>query len=329
MQRSDLRLGWLEIFERVARSGSVQSVAMDIGLSVSTVSHHLLSLEQALGVDLIVHAKRPMVLTPAGTVFLRSIEQALRLIRRAENEVASGNLAQSRDLRLGLVEDFDSEVAPELAQLLANVMPNCTFRHYTRPSHEILAMLHNQKIDAGVATQPLQDVAGLVEYPLLRDPFVLACPKASSLVPEDLLAGKADLPFLRYSRDLIIGAQIETQLRRLKVNLPNRFELESNQSIMGIVAEGSGWAITTPTCYVRAQRFHDRVALHPFPGKEFSRTLSFFTTESYVQSSAELVLMTLRQLIERRVVGPVIAQMPWLASSFRIIPDRAAHTLES
>jgi hypothetical protein len=58
---------------------------------------------------------------------------ALRLIRSAESEMISGDLSQARDLRLGLVEDFDSEIAPELAQLLATEMPKCTFHHFTLP----------------------------------------------------------------------------------------------------------------------------------------------------------------------------------------------------
>ena len=325
MQNPELRLKWLVIFEQIARTGSVQTVATDIGLSVSTVSQHLLNLEQALGVDLVDHAKRPMALTPAGRTFLRNIEEALRLIRQAKSEMALGNPTLIRDLRLGMVEDFDSEIAPELAQFLASVMPRCTFRHYTRPSHEILTMLQQQKIDVGVATRPLYEVPGLLEYPLLRDPFVLACPKSWSGSPGDLLAGKVGLPFLRYSRDQIIGMQINSQLRRLRLALPNKLEMESNQSIMGMVAEGSGWAITTPTCYVRALRFQDRVALHPFPGREFSRTLSLFSLDTIVQSSAQHILTALRQLIERRVVEQVTARMPWLAGRFRIMADAADH----
>jgi len=190
-------------------------------------------------------------------------------------------------------------------------------------------MLQSQKIDAGVATRPLQDVPGLVEYPLLRDPFVLACPRVESPAPETLLSGKTRLPFLRYSRNQIIGAQIETQLRRLRIALPNQFELESNQSIMGIVAEGSGWAISTPTCYLRAKRFHDRVVLHPFPGKEFSRILSMFTTQSFVHPVSELVLVTLRRLIKRQVVDPLTARTPWLAGSYQVEPDHAINPRES
>ncbi|TMV08471.1 LysR family transcriptional regulator [Ruegeria sediminis] len=317
MKRTNLSLRWLEVFQLVAKSGSVRKVASDTGLSVSTVSHHLRSLEENLGVSLLDHSRRPMVVTPAGAIFLRYVTEGLHLIRRGETELTSGNLEEVRELRLGIVDDFDSEVAPELAQFLAQAMPKCTFKHHTRPSHEIIQLLLEHKLDVGVATRPVNDVPELQEYPLLRDPLVLAVPASSTVTPEDFLAGGSGLPFLRYSRNQIIGNLIEAHLRRIKAVLPNRFELESNQSIFGMIAEGSGWAVTTPGSYVRAKRFHDRVALRQFPGKGFVRTLSLFTTEVYPQSMAEIIAGTMRRLITRHFVEPVTREFAWLSTDFR------------
>ncbi len=72
-----------------------------------------------------------MTLTPAGAVFLKNIDVALNLIRKARAEVTLGNMTDARHLRLGLIEDFDSDIGPELAVLLANDMPKCDFAHYT------------------------------------------------------------------------------------------------------------------------------------------------------------------------------------------------------
>jgi DNA-binding transcriptional LysR family regulator len=317
---------WLEVFQLVAKSGSIQAVASETGLSVSTVSHHLRSLEDSLGVSLLNHARRPMVLTPTGAIFLKYVEEGLRLIRQGETELTSGNLSEARDLRLGVVDDFDSEVAPALAQFLAQAMPKCTFQHHTRPSHEIIRLLYENKLDVGVATRPVNDLTGLIEFPLLRDPFLMAIPSSAELSSENLLSGKSDLPFLRYSQNQIIGTLIEAHLRRIRATLPNRFELESNQSIIGMVAEGSGWTITTPASYMRARRFHSRVTLLPFPGKGFVRTLSLFTTEVYPETMAELIASTMRRLIARHFVDPIANSYAWLSSDFRLLerPDPPA-----
>ncbi len=319
MQRTNLSLRGLEVFRLVAQSGSIRQVATETGLSISTVSHHLRSIEESLGVSLLDHSRRPMVLTPAGSIFARHVEEGLKIIRRGETELSAGDLAQMRELRFGIVDDFDSEVAPELAQFLARAMPQSAFKHHTRPSHEIIRLLIEHKLEVGVATRPVTETPGLTEYPVLRDPFVIALPASARDAPETFLSGQSNLPFLRYSHLQIIGNLIEAHLRRTRVNLENRFELESNQSLLGMVADGSGWAITTPASFVRAKRFHDQIVLHPYPGKGFARTVSLFATELYPQATAEFIAGALRRLISRYFVGPIAQNYTWLAPGFRIL----------
>jgi DNA-binding transcriptional LysR family regulator len=319
MPSNQLSFQGLTVFLHMSRSGSMQQTAADLGISISTVSHHLRNIEESVGASLLDHKRRPMALTPAGAMFARHVEEGLRCIRLGTNELASGNLPEIRELKLGNVDDFDAEVAPELAQALAKAMPKCAFEHYTRPSHEIIRLLLERKLDAGVATRPANGIGGLVEYPVLRDPFVIALPVSATIPPAVFLEGKSGLPFLRYSRNLLIGNLIEAHLRRIKVSLPNRFELESNQSMMGMVADGSGWAITTPACYFRAKRFHGRIALVPFPGKGFTRTLCLFTTDDYPEAMAEIISGSLRRLISQYFVDPVTRSHPWLSNDFRVL----------
>ena len=138
----------------MACHGSVQVAAREAGLSISTVSHHLRSLEAQLGVTLLDHARRPMTLTPVGAVFFKNVDEALKLIRMAQTEVTLGNMTEARHLKFGLIEDFDSDIGPELAVLLANGMPKCDFAHYTRSSSEILDMLQRHSLDIGIASSP-------------------------------------------------------------------------------------------------------------------------------------------------------------------------------
>ena len=315
----DLTLKGLEVFRAVARTGSVQAVASETGLSISTVSHHLKTLEAIMGVPLLDHSRRPMVVTPAGSVFLRHVDEGLRIIRRGEVELTSGNLEEARNLRLGLVDDFDGEIAPELAKMLAQLMPKCIFRHKTRPSHEILALLAEHKLDVAVATRPPNDLPGLIESPLLRDPFVVALPASTRFTAEDFIAGRGDIPFLRYPQSQMIGSQIETNLRRRRLNFEKRYELESNQMLLAMVAGGAGWAITTAASYMRAKRLHPDIRLHAFPGTGFARTLSLFTTELYVQSVARMIYTALHRLIGQKIVEPAVAESPWLASSLLML----------
>ena len=112
---------------------------------------------------------------------------------------------------------------------------------------------------------------------------------------------------------------MKAQLRRLKITLPHRFEINSNQTMMAMVASGAGWAITTPLCYFRARRFHGQVTLHPFPDKRFSRYISLLATPECSESMIDVVNDALRNLIEEHALQPARISTPWLDDQFALL----------
>lgn len=317
--RKDLSLKGLELFQITARKGSLQDVSEETGLSVSTISHHLRNLEDHLGVELFNHSRRPMVLTPKGQVFLRNIDDALHAIRKAKAEASAGNIAEASYLRLGTIEDFDSDIMPELAVFLSASMPRCDFMYHTDSSHAILGMLRDRQLDLGITTTPAERLRDLQDAPLLRDPFVVVLPRAGEHLLQEVIDGKSKLPFLRFSGNLIIARQIESQLRRMGLSLPHRFECASNQTLMAMVAAGAGWTITTPLLFSRAKRFQPKLKMVAFPGKSFSRTLAIVSTPDCSRSILDLVDNRMRTLITEHAIKPFHQSTPWLAESFTLI----------
>lgn len=317
--RKDLSLKALELFQVCALQGSLQAAANETGLSVSTVSHHLRGLEAHLGVALFNHTRRPMVLTPKGRVFLRNIEGALQAIRRAKAEAMAGDIAEASHLRLGAIEDFDSDIIPELAVFLSREMPRCEFTYQTDSSHAIIDMLRNRRLDLGVTTSPPERLRDLQDRPLLRDPFVVVLPAEKGPTLADVIDGKADLPFLRFSANLIIARQIDSQLRRIGLSLPHGFECGSNQTLMAMVAAGAGWTITTPLLFSRAKRFQSSLKMHRFPGKAFARTLAIVSTPDCSRSILDLVDAEMRVLIARHAIQPFHDRAAWLKESLVLV----------
>ena len=315
----DLSLKALELFQICARQGSLQSASNETGLSVSTVSHHLKGLEAHLGVALFNHTRRPMVLTPKGRAFLRNIDGALQAIRKAKAEAMAGDIAEASHLRLGAIEDFDSDIIPELAVFLSREMPRCEFTYQTDSSHAIIDMLRGRHIDLGVTTSPPERLRDLQDRPLLRDPFVVVLPASKGPSLMDVIEGKADLPFLRFSSNLIIARQIESQLKRIGLSLPHGFECGSNQTLMAMVAAGAGWTITTPLLFSRAKRFQPSLKMHQFPGKAFSRTLAIVSTPDCSRSILDLINSQLRVLITKHAIAPSHQKAPWLKDSLALV----------
>lgn len=315
----DLSLKWLELFQICAQKGSLQAASKETGLTISTVSHHLRNLEDHLGVELFNHTRRPMVLTPKGRVFLRNIDDALHLIRKAKAEASAGSITEASYLRFGTIEDFDSDIIPELAVYLFTNMPACDFMYHTDSSHAIIDMLRDRQLDLGISTTPSERMRDLQDRPLLRDPFVIVLPKVNDKSLEDTVEGRTKLPFLRYSSNLIIARQIESQLRRIGISTSHRFECSNNQTLMSMVSSGAGWTITTPLLYSRAKRFQSKLRMHPFPGKSFARTLALVSTPDCSRSVIELVEAKTRSLINDRIIAPLSNDIPWLADSFKLI----------
>ena len=317
----DLSLKALELFEICAAKGSLKSVAVETGLSVSTISHHLRKLEEDIGVDLFNHARRPLVLTTKGQVFLSNIEEALLAIRRAKAEASSGDVVETSHLRVGSIEDFDSDILPELAVYLSKSMERCRFVYQNGNSNTIIDMLRDRQLDLGVVANPTDRFTDLKTIPLLRDPYVVAIPESSDLDLNDIVHGRTHLQMLRFSRQLIIAKQIEAHLRRSGVVAPHRFECDNNLTLMAMVADGAGWTITTPLLYARAKRFHSRLKLSPFPGKSFSRSISIVATPDCSEAVLGLFKNKLRELITLRAIQSVVQSEPWLKPSFELLGD--------
>ncbi len=317
--RKTMSLKWLELFQIAAEKGSLQTVSDETGLTVSTISHHLRNLEDHLGVPLFDHTRRPMVLTAKGRAFLRNIDGALHAIRKAQAEASSGEVAEAASLRIGTIEDFDSDITPELAVFLSSAMPNCDFLYHTDASHAILEMLRDRHLDLGVTSQPTERLRDVQDRPLLRDPYVVVLPARLDLDLMDVIEGRSALPFLRFSSNLMMARQIEAQLRRIGVTPPARFECGNNQTLMAMVAAGAGWSITTPLLYARARRFRPALRMHRFPKQSFARTLALVSTPDCARSVLELVEGQMRELITRHAIDPLVADAPWLAESFALI----------
>ncbi|WP_299923417.1 LysR family transcriptional regulator [uncultured Pelagimonas sp.] len=314
-------LKWFTTFRTLAQSGSVQLAAAQTRQSDSTVSHHLQCLEKHLGTALFDHSCRPMQLTAQGAVYLRYVDEVLSLLDQARSDVSGTSPHHLHSLRFAMIEDFESDIGPEITRLLASALPNCRFTLYTRMSHEILDLLRNRDVDIGIATQPQTPMANLIETPLLRDPFVLAVPAHSTHSAEEFVQGQSGLPFLRYMSSQIMGSMIEAQLSRLRIKLGNTHELDSTSSIMALVAQNSGWAITTPSNYARGQRFHAQIKLLPFPRKGFARRISMFVGDPDMSDLAQTILMALRSQLSTHSIGPTHAAYPWLRENYRLITD--------
>ncbi len=312
MVMKGLTLRGLEVFEALARTGSVAQAAEITGLSQPSVSQQLRNLEKALGTDLVDHGRRPMRLTQAGRSFLARAEAVLAELQMAQGELAVMDLGHLTTLSIGLIDDFDNDLTPRLATLLADSLTRSKFKLITLSSLDLFAELEAQRLHMAVSAHSGEVLEGVVEYPLVQDPFILVAPKGVAQPVQDL-------PFLRYAREQLISRQIESHLARQQLEFEERFEIGSHLALMAMVARGLGWAITTPLGYMRAARFHDGMEAHPAPFGEFARTISLFTRTDWSDQVPQEVADMIRRLMRSQIVDPAIAQLPWLGGQLKVV----------
>jgi len=174
-----LTLRGLEVFEALARTGSVAQAAEITGLSQPSVSQQLRNLEKAIGTDLVDHGRRPMRLTQAGRSFLTRAQAVLAELQLAQSELTVMDLGHLTTLSIGLIDDFDNDLTPRLATLLADSLTRSKFKLITLPSLEIFEALESQRLHLAVSAHSGEVLEGVIEYPLVRDPFILVAPKGS------------------------------------------------------------------------------------------------------------------------------------------------------
>ncbi|MFW2587330.1 LysR family transcriptional regulator [Sagittula sp. SSi028] len=315
-----LSLQVLEAFERVAFHGSVQAAATELGQSISAVSHHVSRLEEALGARLLDRSTRPFTLTREGRETLHHLTLGLRHLRRATTETMVVGLLGARSLRIGLIEDFEGTLAPDLAVTLAGRMPQANLSISNVFSHTAPDLLRRGTLDIAIATLPDPLPDDIVSYPILLDPFVLALPDSHRMGLPDL-ATPPDLPFLRFTPEHRIARQIEAHLSRNKITLPQRLTFDTVQMILAVVGNGDGWSIIPALGHLRAARDAGHVHLAPLPLPLIRRRIVLMTRADVDPEVASALADLLRDRIAHTITGPSHELYPWLARSFVVQDD--------
>jgi len=295
--------------------------ARRLDASTSSVSQQITNLEAALGTRLIDRTARPLALTPAGYVFQRRALAILDETARAQSELAERELTSMPQLRLAIIEDFDAEVTPEFVVRLSEMLPGCNIIAHAGPSHENLAGLDSRDIDMAVTADIESPAEWIEQHPLLRDPYILVTAKGLLVDGQDPVAQLMAAPMVRFAATQLMGRQIETQLRRLRLAPARHCEFESNHSVMAAVARQQGWTIVTPPGYLRAPRFHDALEVRPLPFKSFSRVLSLHARRGVLGALPSRAASILRALLTVHCIEPASSQMPWLVGCFRVLGE--------
>lgn len=114
------RLTSLEVFAKVAGTGSFSAAGRALGLSQTMVTKHVAALETRLGAKLVHRSTRKIALTEAGRRYLEAGERVLADMEAAEASISAERVVPRGLLRVNAPVSFGADyIAPALSRFAA------------------------------------------------------------------------------------------------------------------------------------------------------------------------------------------------------------------
>ncbi|MEZ5913982.1 MAG: LysR family transcriptional regulator, partial [Paracoccaceae bacterium] len=174
----------LEMFLAVAKEGHFGRAAISLGIAQPTLSTGIRQLEDQLGVQLIFRGSRYGGLTPEGQRALVWARQIVGDARQLREEMRHSRDGLTGQLRLAAIPTALTWAA-KLTTEFGEKHPNVRFTVVSRTSTEILSMLENLDIDAGISYLDNEPTGKVSTEPLYNERYMLVCNAASGFAGRD------------------------------------------------------------------------------------------------------------------------------------------------
>ena len=100
------KLNAMQLFMRVAETGSFTAVADQLDVARSVVTRQISALEKQLGIKLMTRSTRSLTLTTAGSAYLEKCRVILNMVDAAESSLLEEKTEPRGRIRLGLPLSF-------------------------------------------------------------------------------------------------------------------------------------------------------------------------------------------------------------------------------
>jgi len=162
----------LETFCKVAETGSFSRAGEAIYLTQPTVSGHIASLEQQMGLKLFDRLGRRIALTNGGQIFYRYAKEILRLRDEALNAIYEFSHLLKGRITIGGSTIPGEYFLPKVMGKFQTQAPGISISLVIADSQQIIDMLRAGEIEVGVVGMRFNG-EGVDAYPLFRDRVII------------------------------------------------------------------------------------------------------------------------------------------------------------
>ncbi len=221
----------LEAFLVLAREKHFGRAAEELGVAQPTLSAAIKQLEAELGVMLVNRGSRFGGLTPEGVQVLEWARRIVGDARTMRDELRAARSGLSGCLRLAVIPTALAFL-PQLTAPLIRRHPGLTFQVLSRSSVEILSLLGEIEIDAGITYLDHEPLGRVLSVPFLRERYHLITRAGNAFAEREEVswAEVASLPLCLLTPDMQNRRIIDRHLAQAGVAA--KPTLESNSTIV-------------------------------------------------------------------------------------------------
>lgn len=248
-----MRLEQLQAFLAVAETGNFQQAAQKCGVSQSTISRQVQSLESMVGIALF-HRQGNVKLTLGGDRLLQHAKKICQIWANAEQELTDLQLGKQTELCVAGIPSACAYQLPPILQVFAQTYPNVQLRVTTLGSDRAIKVLKDGLIDiAIVMNNPfLTASAEMVVENLYEEKVQLLLPANHPLVNKEPITWRDlhNVPQAVFKDGYGLQRLVKDQFNRQGLNLSDVLELNSLEAFRGVVKLGSLIALLPETFLV-------------------------------------------------------------------------------
>ncbi|MEE9098059.1 LysR family transcriptional regulator [Pseudarthrobacter phenanthrenivorans] len=232
----------------VARNGGVLAAAEELRITPSAVSQQLSKLEDETGHALVLRTPKGSVLTPAGVAIAEAGEEIERALSAALARM-EGGAKVAGVVRVGGFTSFVRTVVIPRLPAWRTQYPQLQIHIVEDDFPVLMRLLRQRELDAVVveldstAAEQRALGAGLIEEPLLDEPWKLVVPSGSLLTTENIDLGRLPLPWLGVEPSAANVSVLSRLGRATGTQMETVHQYLDTLTALALVAAGEGVAI--------------------------------------------------------------------------------------
>jgi LysR family nitrogen assimilation transcriptional regulator len=302
LYRAPMDLRGIRYFVQIADCGSITRAAANLGVAQPALTRHVQSMEEELGMQLLVRLPRGVRLTGAGRQFVDHCRRALRELDRAREELKADSGSARGQVILGVSPTLGPLLVPGVVERVRRQCPQVALKIVEHFSTLLFDGLLTGRIDVALLTNPSASRA-LKLTPQIAEPIVvLATPQPRDSRRFYTLAELSKTPVLVTEA---IRTIVDDQIGRYGARLTVDYEVNAVEAIGRLLLRGVGPAVM-PVSTFHAEIADGRIAAFPIADVNVHRSLMLAhpverRTTAATEEVSQVVTAEMNMLFDRGV----------------------------